>query len=500
MSAPAPLLYSRGFLLSDTETPLLDSLKHYVKKQVGSKVLYHDEVATFDVHASQDAWLATVGTVLEAKQVPGEHTEVPIASRLWKVFHDGGLVALEEALYDLGGRYAVIASNNRGTWIYHDAAGTRAVYYDTVSGNVGSHYDMLARVCGHNPSSSNGIETVRLDLRNRYTAHPEILSLLPNHRLDLQRLTQERFFLHQANRAGSQDFETKIRTVMESWDLQLSQALRQTSEVGFSMTGGWDSRLLLALAKRFTDSLTSFTYTYAGADSGMPPQSKWDESMKMDFDIVNRLQPFLPAKHTFIAKPESGQGSWRAAHVSTLRRNSEGVHGQWLLSDYMELFKSRDALHYRGNIVGLGRLIAAQPDSLGDPHGRLRTLVKNRSNKKSDPASMALEIHDGTVAQEQYDSVHTDYELTDIWYWENRLARWYAQLLNETDVAFDTFTPFNTRRIIDSFLSLNPADRKSGLMQWELIYRGNPYLSFYGANAMTDLYREHVSNGVARPW
>lgn len=498
MPAPAPLLYSRGFLLTNVEESLLDSLEHYTKKQVGTKILYHDEVTPVDIHTSHDGWLALVGTVLETTLQPGSLRAEPVASRLWRSFRDGGLDALEDELYDLGGRYAVLISNRSGTWVYHDAAGTRAVYYDIVSGLVGSHYDMLARLCASRPSKLHRIETLRLDLRNRFTAHSEILALLPNHRLDLRRTTQERFFLNQANRASSEDFETKISAVMGSWESQLAHALRQTDEVGFSMTGGQDSRLLLALASKFTNSLTSFTYTYAGADSGAPPQSKWDESMKLDFDIVNRLQPFLPPRHTFITKPENGQGAWRAAHIATLRRNSEGVHGQWLLSDYMRLFSSRRSLHYRGNLVGLGRLISAQPQSLSDPYGRLRTHVKNRASKKSDPASIALDIHDSPEVREQYETVHPDYELTDVWYWENRLARWYAQLLNETDVAFETFTPFNTRRIIDAFLSMHPVDRKEGVMQWELIYRGNPYLTFFAANALDDLYRDHVSSGRAR--
>ena len=500
MSVPAPMLYSRGFLLSDSEETLLASLPHYTEKRIGTKVLYHDEIVPVDVHASHDSWLAIVGTVLETAPRTGDSPAGSIATRLWRSFRAGSLGALEGELYDLGGRYAVIASDERGTWAYHDAAGTRAIYYDIGNGNVGSHYDMLARLHAYQPTQPNNIETLRLDLRNRYTAHPEILSLLPNHRLDVPRAAQERFFLDRPNFARTQDFESKVEAVMGSWESQLTQALRQADDVGFSMTGGWDSRLLLALASGVTNSLASFTYTYTGAASGAPPRSKWDEAMKLDFDIVNRLRPFLPARHTFITKPETGQGTWRAAHISTLRRNSEGVHGQWLLADYIALFASRSSLYYRGNIVGLGRMIGAQPDALEDPHGRLRALVRNRASRKSDPHSLALGIHDQPVVREQYESVHPDYELTDVWYWENRLARWYAQLLNETDVAFDTFTPFNTRRIIDSFLSLHPIDRKEGVMQWELIYRGNPYLTFYGANTMDDLYRSRVSSGRARPW
>lgn len=500
MQDSTPLLYSRGFLLSDTEEPLLEGLQHYAKRQVGAKVLYHDQITPVETHTCQDGWLTTIGTVLEAKSNRDSNPPGSIAARLWTSFHNGGLDALEGELYDLGGRYAVFASNGQDTWVYHDASGTRAVYYDVGSGNVGSHFDMLERLCVYRPVGSSPIEKLRLDLRNRRTAHPEILSLLPNHRLNIQRASQERFFLHRPNSARTVDFESKIQTVIGSWESQLSRAVEQADHIGFSMTGGWDSRLLLALASKFSDSFTSFTYTYAGATRGEPPKNQWDESMKLDHDIVNRLKPFLPTSHTFIPKTEESQDVWRQAHLSTLKRNSEGAHGRWLLSDYMKLFKSRNSLHYRGNLIGLGRLNAAEPNRLEDPFGRLRALVKNRAGREPETSSLALDIHGSAEACEQYESVHSDYELTDVWYWENRLARWYAQLLNETDVAFDTFTPFNTRRIIDSFLSLHPEDRKDGLMQWELIYRGNPYLTFYDANAMGDLYRKHASDGLPRPW
>ena len=328
MQDSTPLLYSRGFLLSDTEEPLLEGLQHYAKRQVGAKVLYHDQITPVETHTCQDGWLTTIGTVLEAKSNRDSNPPGSIAARLWTSFHNGGLDALEGELYDLGGRYAVFASNGQDTWVYHDASGTRAVYYDVGSGNVGSHFDMLERLCVYRPVGSSPIEKLRLDLRNRRTAHPEILSLLPNHRLNIQRASQERFFLHRPNSARTVDFESKIQTVIGSWESQLSRAVEQADHIGFSMTGGWDSRLLLALASKFSDSFTSFTYTYAGATRGEPPKNQWDESMKLDHDIVNRLKPFLPTSHTFIPKTEESQDVWRQAHLSTLKRNSEGAHGR----------------------------------------------------------------------------------------------------------------------------------------------------------------------------
>lgn len=500
MPSPAPLLYARGFLLTPTEQPLLDDLSHYAATTLGNAILYYDVATPLDLFRAPEGWLATIGTTLPSDAASAARPQGSLAEELWHVFHAGGLEALEGELYDVGGRYAVIASNDQGTWIYHDAAGSRAIYFDASNGNVGSHYDMMARL-NHRPAEhADTVGKLRLDLRNRYTAHSDVSCLLPNHRLHAEVMTQERFHLAGPNRARSVNFETSLRAVILAWKSQLAHALDKADDVAFSMTGGIDSRLLLALADAHRDTLTSFTYTYAGAESGTAPKTAWDKSMKMDFDIVQRLQPFLPKRHSFITKPDEGRNPWRAAHAPTLRRNSEGTHGQWLLPSYLELFRSRNTLHYRGNIVGLGRLVLADPSRLEDPHGRLRKLITGRSKSTADLAPHALRIHDAEPVQAQYESVHPDYELTDVWYWENRLARWYAQLLNETDVAFDTFTPFNTRRVIDSFLALHPADRKEGLMQRELIYRGNPFLTFFGINEMTDLYRAHASQGTARPW
>lgn len=496
MPTPAPLLYPRGFLLTPSAQPLLENLAHYEATTFGDTLLYRDVATPLDVFHAPEGWLATIGTMLPSSTSPESRLRSAPAEALWKVFHKGGLETLEDELYDLGGRYAVIVSSDKGTWIYHDAAGSRAVYFDSSNGNVGSHYDMMARLNRRPAEHTGTIGKLRLDLRNRYTAHSEIECLLPNHRLRMGSMTQERFHLAKQNRAKAQDFETSLRTVISAWESQLACALETADEVAFSMTGGIDSRLLLALADAHRDELTSFTYTHSGAESGEAPKNAWDRSMEMDYKLVKLLQPFLPEKHTFISKPEEPRDSWRAAHTTTLRRNSEGTHGQWLLSNYLELFPSRNTLHYRGNIVGLGRLVLANPSALQDPHGRLQKLIESRSKAGKDSSLHALKIHNSERVQTQYEAIHPDYELTDVWYWENRLARWYAQLLNETDVAFDTFTPFNTRRIIDSFLALHPIDRKDGLMQRELIYRGNPYLTFIGINEMTDLYRSHVSTGT----
>src|SRR5699024_1657308 len=37
------------------------------------------------------------------------------------------------------------------------------------------------------------------------------------------------------------------------------------------------------------------------------------------------------------------------------------------------------------------------------------------------------------VEEFQYESLHDDVEYTDVYHWENRSSRWYAEISNETD-------------------------------------------------------------------
>ncbi|WP_213810180.1 hypothetical protein [Jeotgalicoccus sp. WY2] len=89
-----------------------------------------------------------------------------------------------------------------------------------------------------------------------------------------------------------------------------------------------------------------------------------------------------------------------------------------------------------------------------------------------------------------YDVDHYDYQVLDLYYWEHRMGRWHPELLNETDLAFDTFLPFNLRAILDIGMAFSFEKRKSGYLFKELINKSYPILNFYGVNEIKNLYEK----------
>src|SRR5699024_12596062 len=83
-----------------------------------------------------------------------------------------------------------------------------------------------------------------------------------------------------------------------------------------------------------------------------------------------------------------------------------------------------------------------------------------------------------------------DYNLLDLAFWETRMGRWHAEIVNETDIAFQSFIPYNMRALIDISLSFPYEIRKSIQFFRNLINRNYPVLNFFCYNNFNILYEQ----------
>src|SRR5699024_11594301 len=74
------------------------------------------------------------------------------------------------------------------------------------------------------------------------------------------------------------------------------------------------------------------------------------------------------------------------------------------------------------------------------------------------------------VEEFHYDALHEDVEYTDVYHWENRSARWYAEVANETDTVFDSIVPVNVRRNYQLLVSPPIRLRPGVQLQLDLTY------------------------------
>lgn len=488
-----PTLYSRGFYLSTSPAPSLEALPHFETVTLREHTLQIDRIVDRDVTIDGDAWVAVIGRVCPLSTGPITLGGASVSSQILSLFTGGGFGAVERALYDLGGRYAIAVHAEGTTTIYHDACATRSIYYTNGREAACSHYDMLVRL----PELSDYTPLFPSELRGEAqwdrTAHPEIRPLLANHRLSLPTGDIVRYYPVTENGALELDHEQRLTLVRDLWNEQLDQLLDAGTPLAMSMSGGLDSRTMLAMAGSRRDQFRSMTYTTASALRGEEPTTKWAQVMDLDYRIVKNLSTFLPADHSFIARATK---TWSPEQLEILDRNSTKQHGRWILFGYSELFPDRTTVHYRGNLLEIGRLHMRSPKDKKTALERLHGFSRVGYDKFPEHEERLHAIADEASEKLGYASLPAHYDPTDMWYWEVRHSRWYAEVLNETDAVFDSVSPFNVRRIIDAFLAYDEWDRNEGFFQRELIYDANRYLTFDGFNEINDLYRQNVSSGI----
>src|SRR5690606_22877720 len=124
------------------------------------------------------------------------------------------------------------------------------------------------------------------------TLNPEVKILLPNHRLHLQRDRHSRYGLISANPYKEVPWLEKIEVIHQLWNEQLEQLFEMSPEdtpIGISLSGGLDSRTVLAHMKPYLHKTRAFTYTARNVRTGEKPRDYWQQTMVADYKILSAM-------------------------------------------------------------------------------------------------------------------------------------------------------------------------------------------------------------------
>ncbi|GAA2031968.1 hypothetical protein GCM10009720_10290 [Yaniella flava] len=487
-------LYARGFFLSSEPVAIFEELAHYRWYDLAGDVLFADEITEVGIAYKGDDWLVTIGKLLPLSTGAIDPRAATIADDLLELFQRDGFTGTERALYDIGGRHAVLLKSKGRIIAYNDAAGHRTVYFNQAQQRIASHFDML-QLLTSTPTSSCPFDSERPatspDGLWDVTGNPDIKALLPNHRLHLHDGSQPRFGLMNPNPYKNVDWAEKVETIHQLWDEQLQQlfAMAPQHRLGISLSGGLDSRTVLAHMRPYLDNVTAFTYTASNVKTGKTPTSFWQRTMVTDHNVLMQLADHLPKDFHVLVKPRTP--NLTADDIAVMERNAMRNHGQPMVRMYKDIFPNVNSIHVRGNFVEMGRLIRGQLDIPGRKDRLAPVLSEVVRRRKPDVEAFAPFFWN-KVDQFQYDLLHDDVEYTDTYHWENRSSRWYAEIANETDMVFDSIVPVNARRIYEILLSPRRDVRPGAQLQVDLIHRAWPELLAYGFNDEKDRYTTTV--------
>lgn len=477
-----PLHYPRGFLLTKDIRVLESSPSDWqTLKLPGGWTFAYDEsrLPQFE-EAGNGSWVLVYGTCY---WLGDDYRDASVTDKLL-TSATKSKDAFLDALDMLTGRHVIVFGTRDELEIYSDATGARSIYYSREHQSVCSHARLLGAAVNAPPRSrAQGLSAFMANWD--MTPLIGISALLPNHALSTTRWEPHRFYPRKMNRFDTASLAEQVAFVSKLWARTLELFLRDFPNTIVSITGGNDSRVVLAMARDYIHDLQAFTYT-----PGTAAVSTWSSMLSQDVEIVGQLLEAVPLNHRFF---EFGNDDevLRPEIAAAVARNTTGAHGRWLLPHYLKAFAGDDTMHMRGNAFEIARAYwdVTEANSTIDS---LRTLFLSKTRKDEgyvDESSRIAMFEHGLAVQE-YSADMYGYHLRDIYYWELRSGKWLAEVLNESDVAFDTFYPLNCRAMLDAALALPLQDRESGLFFSELINSNFPLMNFFGKNDVRNLYEQ----------
>jgi hypothetical protein len=466
----AELLYARGFLLAphEHEAPVA----HWRQVRLDGLWLSYDPRCAFAVARSGRSWVALLGRMIDL----GTWDEDPqsIAAALLRA-KASGRDALLDGIDRLSGRFAVFYEHGGETYVQSDAASMRSVFYGRRDGRTyaASHAHLVADQVGTAPSAFPDPQAIRKEhnayaLPGRLTPFARVLALTPNTELEFDAAEPRRCF-------PRDDLEP--RTVADAVDDVLPLLQRQLellaarSPLVVSLTGGLDSRTTLALTRSISDQVDYFTYDAEGGET----ESK--KAMRADAAAAREIAAALGLRHHSITAPFEAPPEPLAG---VMDRNSKRISAPELYAAHRQYDGGCQGLHIRSNLYEIARAFyrgkREQPDVLTAEH-----MAHLLTGRESTPAAFAaafaefIDAVDFDRAQERYDPL-------DLYYWEHRCGVWLAAHHIESDVAFDTFTVFNSRRILRPLLAIPLEERISGAAFVEITRRTWPEVLKFPVN------------------
>lgn len=340
---------------------------------------------------------------------------------------------------ELVGKFAVIVLRGDGAHVFHDAFGSRMVFYSTDFPDVvASHADLLADATEAPPASEtlSFMETkTYADLKVKYlpgdlTVHRNIFALVPNNAYVIGKGARRYWPLRPPARFEKDAFFS----LLEGHFLDLVR-LGSNRTFVLGVTGGVDSRLVGAGLVRHAKSFEGVTWqTTKGGylrDQEIPAV---DQTVSI-LSITHRYVMIDRAKTT--RRPRAA-ASVSAAMAAVTGRNHVFVNGH-----------GGEIIHGFYNV---------QPDAMTSASPAEFARLWRRRHPKRD--LFAVRAFEGFWERANWDDViDSGYDPNDLFYWEHRMGMWGASRVIQLDPAVECWVGLNSRPLYEASFGLDPRQR-----------------------------------------
>ena len=390
-----------------------------------------------------------IGYVLDPRDPRAGNVDI-LNKLISHVSQDGDLF---EALAPLGGRWALIFNDGQRLKLVGDATGLRQIFHSDVAQTnelwCASQPNHMATVLGIQPApeAQEFIEWFQAHSPESWwpgdsSPYRELKRLLPNHYLDLATGQPHRFWPRTSLPVRPlKDAVGGISEILAG----MMQSAAKRFDLAVAMSAGWDSRLMLAASRSIARDIAYYT--------AKRPDMAWTH---MDIHIPTRLLTKLKLRHDIIEHSTEASPEFTAAY----NNNVPFAHGNRLAPLQSELnYYKRTKVGVTGNVSEVARCFYPRPDAPG------HAVTAEDLTAVTDMDHPFARARFSAWLKDLGDPLN--YNILDLFYWEQRAGSWFAHNCLEFDMAWqDIFIPFNSRGLLKDMLSVDECDRQGP--QYEL--------------------------------
>ncbi|MCB0395331.1 MAG: hypothetical protein KDD36_01680 [Flavobacteriales bacterium] len=424
-----------------------DELKAWKHTTIGDYTVQAHPLATLTHIRSEgsDTELTMVGYILDPQRPEDSNEDI-----LHALAKDASLESLSERLYPYTGRFVLIARVERSYYLFHDACGLRSVFYTYKNDKLFAASQPLligkqvplekGKQFTDYQNSSYKKQTIEHWMPAGCSLYESVKNLVPNHYLDVANRVQVRFW--PVKRIGQVSMEEGVEKASELLAKTMI-AYRTRFKLAVTTTAGNDSRAILSASKAIAGDVFFYTLKYRN----LSPDSN-------EIKLPRKLLGNLGYQHHVIDCSQSIAPEFKTIY----EKNTDMPHwNDWgLIAGGMRKDYPADHVSIKGNCAEVGRCFYYKQGL----HPTVRSyeyildLIPGWGKIPFVKARVAEWFEEMKPISKNY-----GYQVLDMFYWEHRMGSWQAQSQLESDLVYESGTPFNNRQLLDVILSVDPDER-----------------------------------------
>ena len=449
------LLFRRQFILGPHFVEEFPSWKR-VKVRDMICLTAHTDLPVYQA-VSGNKSLTLLGYILDPNNSRASDADIT-NDLLRELCNYSSLDSFFECTYGFGGRWILVVDDSKEIRLFHDPMGLRQVFYTNAcfpkalwcASQPGIIAELL-KLEMDNEAVNGYINTnVYRSIRNVLwpadtSPYKEITHLLPNHYLDLTTGLRHRYWPDRKLERLSMEEAVEENSKMLT-DL-IKSAFNRFS-LAFTITAGWDSRLLLAASREISTKIYYFTL--------------FRKDRENDVIVPSRLLSKLGLKHNIIKYPQYMDNEFGKIY----KRNVTEAHNLWgIMAQGVYNHYPQDRVCVKGNASEIARVRLRLPEG---EKVTAEKLAKFSSLVHTDEMSKNLYVIKSWEKWLSGIGEIYNFHILDLFYWEHWGGNFAAMAQAEWDIVQEVFTPYNCRRFLINMLSVDEKFRDHDL---PILYR-----------------------------